>query len=45
MFEQAFPGEKVEMMPAQMATYIRDFALTGANYFNGKILPVSNTTP
>jgi NAD(P)-dependent dehydrogenase (short-subunit alcohol dehydrogenase family) len=45
MFEEAFPGEKVETTPKEMAKYIYDFALTGANYFNGKIIPVSKSTP
>jgi short-subunit dehydrogenase len=45
MFAQAFPGEKAPMQPAQMAAYIRDFALTGHAYFNGKILPVTSSTP
>ncbi len=45
MFAKAFPGEKVPMQPIQMAKYIHDFALTGTAYFNGKILPVSNSTP
>ena len=45
MFAQAFPGERAQMQPAQMANFIRDFALNGAAYFNGKILPVTNTTP
>jgi 3-oxoacyl-[acyl-carrier protein] reductase len=45
MFEEAFPGEKVEMTPLMMAAYIRDFAMTGANFFNGKLIPVSKGTP
>ncbi len=45
MFEEAFPGEKTEMTPLLMAAYIRDFALVGANFFNGKIIPVSKSTP
>jgi NAD(P)-dependent dehydrogenase (short-subunit alcohol dehydrogenase family) len=45
MFEEAFPGEKTEMTPKEMAMYIRDFALTGASYFNGKIIPVAKGTP
>jgi short-subunit dehydrogenase len=45
MFEDAFPGEKSEMTPLLMAAYIRDFALTGANFFNGKIIPVAKGTP
>ena len=40
MFAQAFPGERAQMTPLQMAHFIKDFALTGAAYFNGKILPV-----
>jgi len=45
MFEEAFPGERTEMTPLLMAAYIRDFALTGTNFFNGKIIPVSKNTP
>ena len=45
MFEEAFPGERTEMTPLLMAAYIRDFALTGANFYNGKIIPVSKSTP
>jgi short-subunit dehydrogenase len=45
MFVQAFPGERAQMTPLQMAQFIKDFALTGAAYYNGKILPVSNSTP
>lgn len=45
MFAKAFPGEKAPMTPIHMAQYIRDFALTGSAYFNGKIIPVSNSTP
>ncbi len=45
MFEEAFPGEKTEMTPLLMAAYIRDFALTGANFFNGKIIAVAKGTP
>jgi hypothetical protein len=28
-----------------MAKYISDFALNGQNYYNGKLLQVSNSTP
>lgn len=45
MFEEAFPGEKTEMTPLLMAAYICEFARTGANFFNGKIIPVSKSTP
>lgn len=45
MFSKAFPGAKAPLQPLQMAKYIMDFALNGAAYFNGKILPVSSSTP
>lgn len=45
MLEEAFPGYKAPLDASEMATYIIDFALNGAKYFNGKIIPVSSTTP
>ena len=45
MLAKAFPGYKAPLQPKQMANYIIDFALTGHQYFNGKIIPVSSTTP
>jgi short-subunit dehydrogenase len=45
MFSKAFPGERAPISPMQMAQFIRDFALSGAAYFNGKVLPVSNSIP
>lgn len=45
MLEEAFPGYQAPVTPDQMAEFIADFALNGARYFNGKILPVSLTTP
>jgi hypothetical protein len=45
MLEAAFPGYKAPITAAGMAAYILDFALTGHQYFNGKVLPVSNSTP
>jgi len=45
MLNKAFPGYKAPLQPKQMATFIYDFALNGHNYFNGKILPVSLSTP
>jgi short-subunit dehydrogenase len=45
MLEEAFPGYKAPLMAEQMATFISNFALTGSNFFNGKILPVSLSTP
>lgn len=45
MLADAFPGYKAPLQPAEMAAYIKDFALTGHKVFNGKILPVSLSTP
>jgi len=45
MLSKAFPGYKAPLQPKQMAEYICNFALTGQNYFNGKIISVSSTTP
>ena len=45
MLAKAFPGYKAPLQPNEMASYICNFALTGQKYFNGKIIPVSSTTP
>lgn len=45
MLEAAFPGYKAPLNADEMATYICDFALNGAKYFNGKTIPVSSSTP
>lgn len=45
MLAKAFPGYKAPLEPGQMASFIVQFALTGHAFFNGKILPVSSTTP
>lgn len=45
MLTKAFPGYEAPTQPKQMAEYICHFALTGHHYFNGKILPVSLSTP
>jgi 3-oxoacyl-[acyl-carrier protein] reductase len=45
MLAAAFPGYKAPLSAAQMADFIAEFALTGHNYFNGKVLPVSVSTP
>ena len=45
MLKQAFPGYEAPLNPKQMANYIGNFALTGHTYFNGKVLPVSVSTP
>ena len=45
MFHSAFPGAKAPNTPEQIAAFITDFALKGHHFFNGKILPVSVSTP
>jgi NAD(P)-dependent dehydrogenase (short-subunit alcohol dehydrogenase family) len=45
MLESAFPGYKAPLQPEEMAKFVGDFAMTGHHYFNGKILPVSISTP
>ncbi len=45
MLEEAFPGYKAPLSAREMADYIRDFALNGHKYYNGKVLQVSKSTP
>ena len=45
MLEKAFPGFKAEIKPEDMAAYIYDFANKQGRFLNGKIIPVSLTTP
>lgn len=45
MLEEAFPGYKAPLTAMDMASYIMNFALGGHQYYNGKILQVSNSTP
>jgi 3-oxoacyl-[acyl-carrier protein] reductase len=45
MLSAAFPGYKAPLSAGQMANFIADFSLTGHQYFNGKVLPVSLSTP
>ncbi len=45
MLDQAFPGFRAPVTAGQMAQFVLDFALTGHQYFNGKVIPVSSTTP
>jgi short-subunit dehydrogenase len=45
MFEKAFPGARALHTPQNMAQYIADFAATGHRFFNGKVIPVSNSVP
>ena len=45
MLKKAFPGYKANTSAKQMANFIGYFALKGHLSFNGKVLPVSNSTP
>ena len=45
MLQNAFPGYVANTQPQQMAAFIYDFATTKYSFFNGKVLPVSNSTP
>lgn len=45
MLEEAFPGYQAPVTALEMATYIKDFALTGHKIYNGKLLQVSSSTP
>lgn len=45
MLEEAFPGYKAPTTALEMAVYIKDFALDGPKFYNGKLLQVSNSTP
>lgn len=45
MLEEAFPGFQAPVSPEEMAAYIKDFALSGHKFYNGKVLQVSSSTP
>jgi len=45
MLAAAFPGFQAPITAESMATHIADFACNARQYYNGKILPVSSTTP
>ncbi len=45
MLSEAFPGYKAPLLPDEMAGFVSNFALTGHRFFNGKILPISLSTP
>lgn len=45
MLCEAFPNYKAPTTASEMANFIANFAVTGNRHFNGKILPVSITTP
>ena len=45
MLEQAFPGYQAPVSAEKMAEYIVDFTLNAHQWLNGKIIPVSLSTP
>ena len=45
MLEEAFPGYQAPLSALEMASYIKDFSLTGNSFYNGKVLQVSSSTP
>lgn len=45
MLSEAFPGYKAPLTVKEAAHFIVDFAIEGYKFFNGKILPVSVSTP
>jgi len=45
MLAKAFPGFQAPLSAEDIAPYIAQFALTGQQFYNGKILPISSSTP
>ncbi len=45
MLEEAFPGYEAPVTADEMATYIADFSLNANGWINGKVIPVSLSTP
>jgi short-subunit dehydrogenase len=45
MLMEAFPGYKAPLSADKMAAFIADFSLNAHQYMNGKIIPVSLSTP
>jgi NAD(P)-dependent dehydrogenase (short-subunit alcohol dehydrogenase family) len=45
MLAEAFPGYQAPLQAAEMGSFVADFLMTGHRFFNGKILPVSVSTP
>ncbi len=45
MLAEAFPGFKAPLKPEDMAEYTAWFVTNGHRFFNGKVLPVSISTP
>ena len=45
MLEEAFPGYQAPTSAKAMAAYIFDFSINGQNFYKGKVLNVSKSTP
>lgn len=45
MLRSAFPDFKAPLSAEEMGEYLAEFACSGAKYYNGKVLPVSVSTP
>ena len=45
MLEEAFPGYQAPTSAKDMAAYIFDFSMSGQNFYKGKVLNVSKSTP
>jgi NAD(P)-dependent dehydrogenase (short-subunit alcohol dehydrogenase family) len=45
MLEEAFPGYQAPVSAQEMANYIYDFTLTGAKFFNGRVIQVTSSNP
>jgi NAD(P)-dependent dehydrogenase (short-subunit alcohol dehydrogenase family) len=45
MLSKAFPSYTAPLQASEISDFIFDFAVNGHHYFNGKILPVSISTP
>jgi 3-oxoacyl-[acyl-carrier protein] reductase len=45
MLHEAFPNYKAPVSASEMAEFIADFSLNASKYINGKIIPVSLSTP
>jgi len=45
MLAEAFPTYKAPLSSNEMAEYIYEFSINGSKFYNGKVLPVSLSTP
>lgn len=45
MLRSAFPDYKAPVTAEEMGSYLADFALNGAKFYNAKVIPLSSSTP